>query len=340
MKILNAMLGKGLGGIEQAFLDYTNALTQVGCKVVQIINKNAEIKKYLKEDFYPVSNFSKYDPFTIIRLKKIIKTEKPDCIITHGNRAARILQFAANNVPIISLCHNYSFKQLFKSKAIITVAEDLNEKIKQMGYKNVFTIPNMVEINDDNKFIVPQFYNPPIIGAVGRFVKKKGFDVFLKALSLLEQKKVEFKAIIGGEGEERENLEKMVRTLQLSDKVKFIGWVEDKESFYKSIDIFCLPSLHEPFGIVVLEAFKYSRPVISTKTEGPSNIITDRLNGLFAENDNPQSLADKIELLIKNEELAINLAREGLNLVKAKYSSKVVGEQIIHTVANILKTLN
>ncbi len=337
MKILNAMFSKGLGGIEQAFLDYSNALTQAGHKVVQVIHKHGETIKYVKGDFHPISNFSKYDPFTIIRLKKIISLEKPDCIITHGNRAAKMLQFAANKTPIISLCHNYSFKQLFKSDAIITVSEDLNHQIKEKGYKRVYTIPNMIDMEDKMEPTNLSYQTTPVVGTMGRFVKKKGFEVFLKALAILKGKNIDFKGVIGGDGEEKGTLEKVAKEFALEDKVEFTGWIKDKEKFYKNIDIFCLPSLHEPFGIVILEAFKYSRPVISSKTEGPSNIITDRHNGLFTEIDNPEDLANKIEELLKDQEFAQRIAQEGFQSVETKYNSKIVTKQITNTINNVIK---
>lgn len=338
MKILNAMFSKGLGGIEQAFLDYTKALTQAGCDIIQVVNKSSEIKSYLKGKVYLVTNFSKYDPFTIYRLKKIIQHERPDCIITHGNRAARVLQLASKNTPVISLCHNYSYKQLLKSNAIITISDDLNRQLKALGYGDVYTVPNMIEITPDIQFVEPILHTPPVIGSIGRLVKKKGFDIFLNALALLKERNIAFKAVLGGDGEEKLALEKLAKNLGIEDRIEFLGWVTDKVNFYKNIDIFCLPSLHEPFGIVLLEAFKYSKPIISTRSEGPREIIIDQHNGLLIEPNSPEDLAHKIELLLTNLKLATNTAKQGFNTVQTKYSSKAIASQIMSVLNKVLKS--
>jgi len=126
----------------------------------------------------------------------------------------------------------------------------------------------------------------------------------------------QFKCVIAGDGEERKKLEKLIVKLDLQKEVKLTGWAEDKEEFFNSIDIFCVPSRHEPFGIVLLEAFLHSTPMVVTKSEGPIEIIKDGKDGLLCEVDDVDSLAKQITRLLKNQKLAEKLSRAGFQKVQ------------------------
>ena len=78
-----------------------------------------------------------------------------------------------------------------------------------------------------------------------------------------------------------ELMQKIVRELDLEKEVEFVGWIKNKREFFDSIDIFCLPSKNEPFGIVLLEAMKYRKPIISTKADGPLEILRDEVDALM-----------------------------------------------------------
>ena len=96
--------------------------------------------------------------------------------------------------------------------------------------------------------------------ALGRFVKKKGFDTLLEAFASL-RKESNVKLTIGGDGPERNALKQLAMDLDISDKVEFVGWVEDVAEFLSGSDLFVLPSREEPFGIVILEAMAVGIPL-------------------------------------------------------------------------------
>jgi hypothetical protein len=101
MHIVNAMFGKGLGGIEQALVDYCEALKMQGHKVSVIISKKAKIKAALLPlgvNILEVKNFAAWDIFAKIYIKKIMKQLAPDAVILHGNRAISLVSGAQRNV--------------------------------------------------------------------------------------------------------------------------------------------------------------------------------------------------------------------------------------------------
>jgi glycosyltransferase involved in cell wall biosynthesis len=329
MKILNVMLSKGLGGIEQVFLDYNHALNLHHNHVIPVIHPKSPLKHKIYGHFETLFNLNKFDLIAIYRLKKLIKREKPKCIITHGNRATSLVRLATDSVPIVAVAHNYKFKPLLKADAIITITKDIRKTIINAGKAkdNVYHVPNFIQMPECIEYIKPNFKKPIVLGFMGRFVKKKGLDVLLSACDVLKKKGIDFKLKIAGDGEEKASVEKMVIDFNLGDRVEFLGWVTNKEEFYRSLDIFCLPSYHEPFGLVLLEAFMFCVPVVATKSEGPSEIGTDEKNLLFCQTGDYLKFASNIEKLSNDEKLAEQLAIEGYDRVQ-NYTSWSVARKL------------
>lgn len=319
MKVLNVMLSKGLGGIEQVFLDYNHALNLHHNQVIPVIHPKSSIRNKIYGYYESIFNFNKYDPFAIYKIKKLIQKEKPSCIITHGNRATTLVRKATKSVPVIAVAHNYKYKSLLKADAIITITKDLKRKIIAAGKNkdDVYHVPNFIQMPESIEYTKPEFRKTVVLGFMGRFVQKKGVDVLIRACKILYEKNINFKLLIAGDGEEFDNIKKLVADLKLQNKIEFLGWVSNKEEFFNQIDIFCLPSYHEPFGLVLLEAFMYSTPVVATKSEGPSEIGADNKNILFSPVGDYEKFASNIERLISGDELPEMIAKEGFERVQA-----------------------
>lgn len=165
------------------------------------------------------------------------------------------------------------------------------------------------------------------IGTMARFVPKKNLLMFLDALALLKEQDISFKALIGGQGEQQAELQAKTHQLKLENNVEFLGWVADTQEFYQNIDIYCLPSADEPFGIVILEAFKAGVPVVSTKTLGPVDIIEHGKTGLLCD-INAAALAEELAELSKQPKLAAKLIKNAQQLLVTKYSLDQAAEQL------------
>ena len=328
MKIANVMLGRGLGGIEQALIDYSEALQLAGFDVCNIIHPKAAIKSILQKKNMPfatLDNFSAFDFFAAYKLHKLLKEIGADISIAHGNRALSLLRCAISKDKIIAVTHNYKIK-CKGLKTVFCPTQDLMRYTKAQGVPNIFHIPNMVRINQE--FAMRKISNPPVIGAMGRFVAKKGFDVFIEALAILKSENINFNAILAGDGEEKNFLHALAQARGLQERLKFTGWVENQQEFFNNIDIFCLPSHHEPFGIVLLEAMSQSLPVISSDSEGPSEIIQNGINGILFAKGNEIALANAIKELMSDRIEDNLLAINAYDRVKNNYDLSVVSSKL------------
>lgn len=344
MHIVNMMFARGGGGIEQAFVDYCEGLKKRGHQVTAIIYPGALVHAQLirlSVSVVTLRNFNEWDIFAVWRLRRKLNEIRPDVIIAHANRAYVIGNRANAGVfPLVAVAHNYSTSRFAKTKALFTTTNDLTQHLIAQGVPSdrIHLIPNMVRCHglphrgDRN--------NPPVIGSMGRFVAKKGFDIYLEALSLLKDRGYKFRALLGGQGAEDSRLRALSTRLGLDDILTFTGWVEDKRKFYSGIDIFCLPSLHEPFGIVLLEAFTFGTPVVSSDSEGPRDIITPNYDAMMVKMGDALQLADALAKLLDDEAFANSLAANGFAKARMRYSLEVVSDNIEQALVKVIAGWN
>lgn len=334
MHIVNMMLSKGSGGIEQAFVDYCDGLSRRGHRVTPITHPNAQVNATLTfMGMRPmhISNMGEWDPFARLALRRTIKKLKADVVIAHTGRAFALAQFGTHHLcPLVGVTHNYykRIKRFARADSVFSITHDLISHVMQYGIEEdrVYHIPNMVRCEALPKRTTQN--DTPVIGTMGRFVTKKGFEIYIDALQILQRKGFIFRAVLGGSGSGERTLKKRAKLAGLSDILEFTGWVENKQAFYEGLDIFCLPSLHEPFGIVLLEAFTYGTPVVTTYTEGPRDIVTANFDALIAEPGSASELADQLARLLEDAELRSTLAANAFVKARTTYAMQSVSERI------------
>lgn len=157
-------------------------------------------------------------------------------------------------------------------------------------------------------------FGEPLVLSVGRLAYYKGFEYLIKA-----GKEIKAKVLIIGEGKLRDKLLKLISDFNLENKVFIIPSVEDLRPYYLACDVFVLPSIHksEAFGIVILEAMAFGKPIISTELgTGTSWINVNNETGFVVKPKNEKELAEKINLLLKDKELYQVFSQNAKNRVK------------------------
>ena len=227
---------------------------------------------------------------------------------------------------------NWLFKaQLYLAKylypqadgLIATTKPVLDELIATVGIKFRHTktrvIPNILDIegivaksqaNSTHPWL-RQKQTPTII-SVARLAKQKNFPLLFAAVALA-QKQIQLKLIIFGQGNEREELEKLIKAMNLEDSISLAGYSTNPYTEMAHADAFVLSSEEEAFGLVLVEAMATGTPVIATDAmgEGPRTIIDDNQYGLLVPNHNPSALAAAIVKTLTNAELRDRLVAAG-----------------------------
>ena len=137
--------------------------------------------------------------------------------------------------------------------------------------------------------------------SAGSLIRRKGYDLLLRALSMLRGRidREVFLTIVG-DGEEREELASLARSLGLSDSVTFTGQLDraGMVAHYQSADAFVLASRRETFGVVYIEAMAMGLPVIATACGGPEDFIDDT-NGFLVPTEDADALTDAMERMVR-----------------------------------------
>ncbi len=174
----------------------------------------------------------------------------------------------------------------------------------------------------------------PIILAVGRLTRQKGFSYLLEALCRVRESVPARLAIIG-EGEEHQRLITLTETLGLKDEVLFLGFQSNPYKFMARADVFALSSLYEGLPTVLVEAMACGVPVISMRCpSGPEEIITDGVNGLLVPPADPHALAEAIVKMLTNPEMARKMALAGKQRAEDFRADKIIRqyERLFETV--------
>ncbi|AXQ30263.1 glycosyltransferase family 1 protein [Solimonas sp. K1W22B-7] len=317
MIILQVMFSRGLGGLERAYLDHATMLTARGHAVHCLVSGNAksraELERLARErggllQVHPVPAQGWARLLLRLRLGRLLRQLQPDAIVAHGAKSvSRFVPLRPKHVPLIAITHNAS-PRLMGGTHLLALTAEMERLYVSRGFApaRIHRVPNVLPA----RFIgLPQqaqrpLHQPLTIGVLARLVPKKGIDLFLRGLRLALDQGLQARALVGGDGELRESLQQLRNDLGLEQQVEFLGWVADSRQFYGQIDLLCVPSRDEPFGIVVLEGFAQGTPVIAAAVGGPRELIRDGVNGgLFAAGD-PAALTQGLLKYARGEALA------------------------------------
>jgi glycosyltransferase involved in cell wall biosynthesis len=180
---------------------------------------------------------------------------------------------------------------------------------------------------------------PMRILTVCRLVPFKACDVLINAIALL---KVEYPSVfltIAGDGPERTRLEELSNSLGLSDSIRFLGYVadrDDKAKLFLEHSIFVQSGRLDPrsarvenFGIVFAEAGAFCQAVIGPRIGGVPEVIEEGVTGLLAEPDNVDSLVEVLSKLLSDPELVQTMGKRGRERVEALFRYERIAESIL-----------
>lgn len=249
------------------------------------------------------------------------KYGKPDIIHVHSminaGFAAQVI-YKKYDIPYVITEHSSAFARnlisndvinslkpvVEQAKTCIAVSQNFSDYLKiKFSSHDWHYIPNIV----NDSFFVPseigsfETKNRIRIISICHLNKNKNTELLIRAFAqLVKNELYNLELVIGGDGEERPNLELLVKKLELDDYVKFLGALtrnEVKNEIQKS-SLFVISSYYETFGVVAIEALALGKPVVSTRCGGPESIIDDHV-GILVENDY-MSLAKGILQICKN----------------------------------------
>jgi len=277
------MLAKGFGGAERSFVDTSLELAARGHQIQAICCHDfAEVDRLKDIDGLQVDTVrsgAEWNWFVSFQIGRLIAGFGAEVIHTqlrraawHGAKAGKRLR-----IPVVSKLHNYvDLKRYENVDHILATTQDQRAYALAHGWAegSVSVIPNFSRVTAADS-VRPMETAPVRLLSYGRLVEKKGFDILLNAFARLIADGVDARLRIGGRGVELARLQSLAVELGIDGKVSLGDWIDCVQSALDQADLFILPSLDEPFGIVMLEAMARGVPIVSTLTQGPSEVLDD-----------------------------------------------------------------
>lgn len=280
-------------------------------------------------DVVHIHNRFVYSMFEIFAIKKIFKKKM---VLTLHNARPQGIDLPTDFVGglyddvygerIMRNCD--AIAGVSKNTLDVTVPQDLRVR-KQVVYNGVDT--RLFNPRNSGGRILKDLVGVEgkgIVLTVCRLMEQKGLDYLLDSIPLVD-KELKGKAhfVLLGRGPMLEHLQSKARKLGVEEKISFLAErfsEKDLSALYAASDCFVLPSLWEPFGIVLVEAMATGKPVVGTAIGGIPEIIEHGKNGFLVQPRDARALAERISFVLQNRKTAKKLGAEGRRDVVRKFT--------------------
>lgn len=271
-----------------------------------------------------------------------IKDQRPDVIHLFDSRflntASRLAEKLKRPLLLSVGGHDEAESLVLRNpvpqlKSIISVSESVQSRLPAgpvMDQLEKQVILPGVEVADAPGIDQPlDDDRPPVIGMAGPLEVIKGASFFLRACHRVVAAGHDIRIVIAGSGPEEHSLRQLAASLDLSRRLTFVDGGVSMQGYLAAIDIFCLPSLQQGIGVLMLEAMALGRPVIASGVGGVLSVIQDRENGLIVPPSDSRLLADRIIELLLNRDTARTIAAAGQQLVRSRFREDHMLDQLI-----------
>ena len=310
MRIIHVIWDMSIGGAETMLVNIINE--QVKSQSVELFIVNNDFTEILTRKIskkccikYINRNKGSRSILPILKLNIELLRFNPDIIHVHS---AELHKLIFTQKPIVCTFHApplYLYPKINKLHKVFAISKSVKAKLKEKGVDS-YIIENGIptsSISFKNTIEQPSIYQ---IVQVSRLLSwNKGQDILLGALSILVNERgiKNFHMSFIGEGPSENELKQMTKDYGLEKYVTFLG-SQDRDYIFEKLhnyDLFVQPSKFEGFGLTVAEAMAAKLPVIVSNIEGPMEIIKNGKYGMYFTSENPEDLADKIEIVLKGE---------------------------------------
>lgn len=332
-RLLQAIAGAERGGAEIFFVRLAVALQRAGERQRVVIRRNPVRAQSLRAEGVAVRELifgGVFDLASRKSLRREIATWRPNIVLTWMSRATRHCP-PGDFAHVARLGGYYDLKYYRRCDYLVCNTRAIAEYAIAQDWPRdrVEYLPNFVPdasaSPDFRSGAAVRGAGPPLAIALGRLHPNKGFELLLEALSLIR----EVHLWIAGDGPLRRQLEGLADRLGIADRVRFLGWREDATSLLARADLLVCPSLHEPLGNVVIEAWSAELPVVATASDGPAGLIEDGVSGILVPLVNglscdPMALARSIERVCVDRALRARLGEAGRRAYEAAFTEEIV----------------
>ena len=350
MKILQIItLGDCIGGAQIHVVDLAIELKKRNHDVTVVTGTSGLINEWLSQSniknkslHYLRRNINLTNDIKAYKeLKELIKTEKPDIVACHSSKAGIIVRLvcAGLKIPCTFTVHGWSCAEgvpplqrnvylylekilgIFSKKLITVCQADKNFGIRHkiVSPQKLVTIQNGVKdqtLLASNTMVKPDAF---VMAMSARFQNQKDHLSLVQALIPL--KNDSWILYLLGDGDETvEEIRTVVVDNDLTEKVKFIGYVSNVHAYLAIADLFLLISKWEGFPLSILEAMSMRLPIIASDVGGVNEQVFDGQNGFLVERQDVNAITQKIKYLLENRNIAKKMGEKSREIYLDQFS--------------------
>lgn len=306
---------------------------------------------------------------------QLIQELQPQLVICGGTYSGGWLaRTLPRTIPLVNYIHGEELTlapgpplvRTYFRKSQLAVIKKAAMNIAVSRYTAELT-QRLTGIADNRLFILPNFIDPDrfrplpdrrrirlsfgwdaatVILSIARLERRKGFDQALRALAALHHRRKipeNWLYVIGGRGPESSALQALADELGISTHINFLGFVDSEElpKLYGAADVFLQPNRDikgdtEGFGIVFLEANACGTPVIGGVSGGTADAIEDGVSGFRVDANHVEAIADKLQLLLNNDRMRVDLGEKGRSRVLAGFTVQKAVTRFEHLISDVI----
>lgn len=346
------------GGSEQVLYDLIHGLDKKRFRpVLCCLYGLGELGEQLRaEGCHTYQNIvrTKFDPRNVFKIASILRHEQASMLYVtdafHNVIVGRLAAFLARTPLSVIIFHTFDTLMRRKPRSLRSMLLTLTDKIflphfhkaialaethkrylvstKHIPAPKISVIYNAVDLRKFAHAVdvraLKRTLNVPddaqVVGIVAGLRPWKAHDVFLTAAAEVLQKAPDTYFVIAGDGSERDNLEKMALDLRISDRVRFLGVVDNVPTLLRAFDLSVLSSYHEAFPISLLESMAAARPIVATDVGSVSELVEDGVNGYLVPPRAPRQLARAMMRILRDPQLGKRIGEAGRKRVEKQYT--------------------
>ena len=322
MRILHVLAGAQHGGAETACIDMCIAMHEAG-EHIEVVTRDNEVRvprlraAGIKVHCLPFGGA--FDLYTKFAIKRIIRSFKPDIVQCWMSRASDKTPRwnASMKIPryltVARLGGYYKMKYYKTIEYFVPITPDIRSYLLEQGVaaENAICINNFAETEVAEEPASRQDAGIPddatLLFGLGRLHTAKAFDTLIKVVARMDG----IYLWIAGEGPMRGELEALIESLGVQDRVKLLGWRNDRAALFQASDICVFSSRYEPFGTVFVQSWAQKTPLVTTRSDGPRQFVRDGEDGLVVDIDDEVQMQSAIQCLLDDPALAARLVEKG-----------------------------
>ncbi|MGD8914287.1 MAG: glycosyltransferase [Candidatus Thiodiazotropha sp.] len=326
---------KSFGGAECWFQRFSLALAEMGHPTEVGVRRGYELDgdhwSGLTRHALPMRTV--WDPLSRFEVRRLVRQVQPDIVQTYMGRATRLthLSDVGDPVHLARLGGYYKVDGYRHAHAWIGNTKGICDYLLRAGLpkERIFHLYNFAEL--------PQLESAPqglkaqlgipddawVLMTPGRFVRFKGHRFLLDALARLPAMVAGRPVwqVILGDGPLKQALRDQAKAAAIDDRILWVGWQLNPDAYYRLADLIVFPSTYaEPFGNVIIEAWGYAKPLVTSASMGASELVRHEQDGLVFECENAVALSQAIERALSDDTLREGVAEAGRQRAESDFA--------------------